>query len=185
MKKTAILALCLVGSGCASERHVATKISDLELRRLSVETALAERVVKVETVANTALNAAQAAQKTADGKFVFETVSRDETIRFDLATVALSPATRQRISQITAQLKADNRNVFIEIQGHTDSIGSADLNELVGLRRAENVRAFLHGQGVALNRMSTISLGEYAPVASNLTAAGRASNRRVVLVMKM
>jgi peptidoglycan-associated lipoprotein len=184
-KNIALLVLSLLTSACASEREVVTKISELEQRRLAVETALAERVTKVETIAETALATAQAAQKTADGKFVYDTVLTDETIRFEMATVALSARAKGRIAEIADQLKSSNRNVFIEIYGHTDSIGSADLNDLVGLRRAENVRAFFNKQGVALNRMSTISLGERAPVTSNLTEAGRASNRRVVLVMKM
>ncbi len=186
MKKTvAILGFCLLTVACASERQVVRKISELEQRRLAVEIALAERVTKVEGVAETALATAQAAQKTADGKFIYETVLTDETIRFDLASVTLNPAAKQRIIEIAGQLKAKNRNVFIEIEGHTDSVGSADRNDIVGLRRAENVRAFFSEQGVALNRMSTISRGERAPVASNQTALGQAANRRVVLMMKM
>lgn len=183
-KRIATIALCLLASGCATERHVARKISELELRRLAVETAMADRVAKVETVAATALSTAQTALKVATGKFAYEVVSTDQTIRFEMAETKLSPAIQARLVQFAAQLKADNRNVFVEVQGHTDSIGSADLNELVGLRRAENVRAFLYNQGIALNRMSSVSLGEYSPVASNVTEAGRAANRRVVLVVK-
>lgn len=185
MKKIAILGFCLLSVGCATERQVVRKVSELEQRRLAVEIALAERVTKVEAVAETALTTAQAAQKTADGKFVYETVLTDETIRFDLASVTLNAAAKQRIVEIAGQLKATNRNVFIEIEGHTDSIGSTAQNEIVGLRRAENVRTFFSEQGVALNRMSTISRGERAPVASNQTALGQAANRRVVLLMKM
>ncbi len=184
-KTTAILGFCLLTTACTTERQVVRKVSELEQRRLAVEIALAERVTKVEGVAETALTAAQAAQKTADGKFVYETVLKDETIHFDLASVSLNAAAKQRIIEIAGLLKANNRNVFIEIEGHTDSVGSADRNDVVGLRRAENVRAFFNEQGVALNRMSTISRGERAPADSNSTAAGRAANRRVVLVMKM
>jgi len=186
MKKTvAILGFCLLTAACASERQVVRKVSELEQRRLAVEIALAERVTKVEVVAETALAAAQAAQKTADGKFDYKTIFTDETVRFDLASVTLNAAAKQRIIEIAGQLKAKNANVFIEIEGHTYSVGSVDQNDVVGLRRAENVRAFFSEQGVALNRMSTISRGERAPVASNQTTAGQAANRRVVLVMKM
>ena len=184
-KTTAILGFCLLTIACTTERQVVRKVSELEQRRLAVEIALAERVTKVEGVAETALTTAQAAQKTADGKFIYETVLTDETIRFDLASVTLNAAAKQRIVEIAGQLKAKNRNVFIEIEGHTDSVGSADRNEVVGLRRAENVRTFFSEQGVALNRMSTISRGERAPVASNQTTQGQAANRRVVLLMKM
>ena len=193
MKKTlTLMGICLLTNACATERQVVRKISELEQRRLAVEIALAERVTKVESVAETALitaqgaeKAAQAAQKTADGKFIYETVLTDNSIQFDTGTVKLNSAAKQRISEIAAQLNARNRNVFIEIEGHTDSVGSTDRNDIVGLRRAENVRALFSELGIALNRMSTISRGEKSPVASNLTSAGRAANRRVALVIKM
>lgn len=190
-KIMSIVSVCLLTSGCATDRQVVRKISELEQRRLAVEIALTERVTKVEGVAEAALNTAQAAQKlaqaaqkTADGKFVYESVFTDDTIRFDIGTVNVNAAAKQRIAQLAGQLKAQNRNVFIEIEGHTDSVGSADRNDIVGLQRAESVRALFSEQGVALNRMSTISRGERSPVSSNLTAAGRAANRRVVLLIK-
>ena len=191
MKKTlAIAAICLLTNACATDRQVVNKISALEQRRLAVEIALAERVTKVEGVAEVALSTAQAAektaqtaQKTADGKFVFETVLTD-TILFATGSVSVDAAAKQRITELAGRLKAGNRNLFIEIEGHTDAVGSVDRNDIVGLRRAESVRTFFSEQGVALNRMSTISRGERSPVASYLTAAGRAANRRVVITIK-
>jgi outer membrane protein OmpA-like peptidoglycan-associated protein len=53
----------------------------------------------------------------------------------------------------------------------------------LGEERAEAVRLFLNEQGVALNRMNTISYGKTAPVADNKTKAGRAQNRRVNIVV--
>lgn len=191
MKKTlAIAAICLLTNACATDRQVVNKISALEQRRLAVEIALAERVTKVEGVAEVALSTAQAAektaqtaQKTANGKFVFETVMTD-TILFATGSVSVDAAAKQRITELAGRLKAGNRNLFIEIEGHTDAVGSVDRNDIVGLRRAESVRTFFSEQGVALNRMSTISRGERSPVASYLTAAGRAANRRVVITIK-
>ena len=192
MKKTlAIAAICLLTNACATDRQVVNKISALEQRRLAVEIALAERVTKVEGVAEVALSTAQAAeknaqtaQKTAEGKFVYETVLTDDTVRFATGSVRLNAAGKQRITEIAGSLKDSNRNLFIEIEGHTDSSGSAERNDIVGLRRAESVRTFFSEQGVALNRMSTISRGDRSPMASNLTAAGRAANRRVVVTIK-
>ena len=57
------------------------------------------------------------------------------------------------------------------------------MNQRLGEERADAVRLFLNQQGVALNRMSTISYGDSSPVASNKTRAGRAQNRRVVVVV--
>jgi peptidoglycan-associated lipoprotein len=193
MKKTlALMGICLLTNACATERQEIRKISELEQRRLAVEIALTERVTKVEGVAETALitaqgaeKAANAAQKAADGKFIYETVLRDDSVQFDMGTVKLNSAAKQRVTEIAAQLNARNRNVFIEIEGHTDSVGTTDQNDSIGLRRAESVRALFSELGVALNRMSTISRGERLPAASNLTPAGRAANRRVALIIKM
>jgi peptidoglycan-associated lipoprotein len=192
MKKIlATAAICLLTNACATDRQVVRKISELEQRRLAVEIALAERVTKVESVAEVALSTAQAAekaaqtaQKTAEGKFLYETVLTDDTVRFATGSVSLNAAAKQHITEIAGRLKGGNRNLFIEIEGHTDAAGSADRNDIVGLRRAESVRTFFSEQGVALNRMSTISRGEGSPIASNMTPAGRAANRRVVLTIK-
>jgi outer membrane protein OmpA-like peptidoglycan-associated protein len=81
------------------------------------------------------------------------------------------------------KLKADNKNVYLEIQGYTDNTGSSAENLRLGEERAEAVRRFMSLQGVALNRMSTISYGQDQPVAPNNTRVGRAQNRRVVLVV--
>ena len=64
-----------------------------------------------------------------------------------------------------------------------DASGDADYNESLGAQRAEAVRRSLSLQGIALNRMATISYGEEAPVAPNTTPEGRAQNRRVAIVV--
>jgi len=73
--------------------------------------------------------------------------------------------------------------VYLEIQGHTDDTGAKTHNMRLGEDRAEAVRLFFNQQGVALNRMSTISYGDTAPVAPNTTPEGRSQNRRVVVVV--
>lgn len=178
------ISLGITTMGCASQRDVARAVSDLEMRRLAVENAMAARVTKVEQVAATALSVATEAKKEAQGKFIYDTILGKETISFSPADGRLSAEAQARLSTLVGKLKAANRNVFLEIEGHTDSLGQARFNDAIGLRRAEAVRAFLFAQGVALNRMSTISLGEYVPVAPNTTARGRAQNRRVVIVIK-
>ena len=82
-----------------------------------------------------------------------------------------------------SKLKSDNKNVYLEIQGHTDATGDKSFNERLGEQRAEAVRLFMNQQGVPLNRMATISYGQDAPVAPNNTREGRAQNRRVVLIV--
>ena len=73
--------------------------------------------------------------------------------------------------------------MYLEIQGHTDATGSDAYNLKLGEARAEAVRRYLNKQGVALNRMSTISYGKSEPVESNKTKEGRAKNRRVVVIV--
>ncbi len=68
-------------------------------------------------------------------------------------------------------------------RGHTDNTGSREVNKRLGAERAEAVRAFLNQNGIALNRIATISYGDESPVASNKTRAGRAQNRRVVIIV--
>ena len=83
---------------------------------------------------------------------------------------------------MVAQLKADPKNVYFEIEGHTDNVGDDDVNEKIGLERAEAVKRYLYEQHqIPLHKMNVISYGEDKPVAPNKTKAGRAQNRRVVI----
>jgi len=88
-----------------------------------------------------------------------------------------------KLTEFAEKLKGENKNVYLEIQGHTDSSGPDMYNLELGEARAEAVRRFLSKQGIALNRMSTISYGEEDPVAKNTSRKGRAQNRRVVVVV--
>jgi outer membrane protein OmpA-like peptidoglycan-associated protein len=116
-------------------------------------------------------------------KFVMSTVLKDDRIKFANGQAVLRADGGAELDRLTAQLKAENRPVFVEIQGHTDGAGSAAYNQALGLARAEAVRLHLARAGVPLARMATISYGESAPVAANTSAAGRSQNRRVVLVV--
>ena len=104
-------------------------------------------------------------------------------MKFPVNQDALSPEAEARLAELVQRLKAENRNVYLEIQGHTDASGDEAYNERLGQARAEAVRRFLSRDGIALNRMATISYGEAAPVAPNTTPEGRAQNRRVAIVV--
>ena len=74
-----------------------------------------------------------------------------------------------------------DRSVLIE--GHTDSVGTEQSNQLLSQRRAEAVKSYLVSRGVQANRLSTSGLGQGSPIASNETAGGRQQNRRVDVII--
>jgi peptidoglycan-associated lipoprotein len=130
-----------------------------------------------------ALARATAAGKLAEGKFLYSMVLSDDSVKFPVDGSKLSPEAQQRLLDFAAKLKDDNRNVYLEIQGHTDATGPNAINQRLGEERAEAVRLFMNQHGVPLNRMATISYGQADPVANNRTRAGRAQNRRVALIV--
>ena len=168
----ALIALGLAASGCASHRFVRDQVEVVD-----------NRVTTVEGTAGQALQRANDAHKLAEGKFLYQVVLSDDSVKFPTDAAALSPEAEQRLAQFAQRLQSENRNVYLEIQGHTDSAGDPRHNEQLGQARAEAVRRYLSDQGIALNRMATISYGETKPVAPNNTREGRAQNRRVAIVV--
>lgn len=138
---------------------------------------------KIDQTAQDALARATAAGKLAEGKFLYSMVLSDDSVKFPVDSSKLSPEAQDRLNSFVDKLKNDNRNVYLEIQGHTDARGSMTLNQRLGQERAEAVRVFMSKHGVPLNRMATISYGKEDPVADNKTRDGRAQNRRVVLIV--
>ncbi|MDI1328432.1 MAG: OmpA family protein [Brevundimonas sp.] len=167
-----VLALGLAASGCASHKFVRENLAVVDTR-----------VTQVEGTAGQALERATAAHKLAEGKFLYEVVLSDDSVKFPTDRHALSPEAEQRLAELAQRLKGENRNVYLEIQGYTDASGDAEYNDQLGEARAEAVRRSLSRQGIALNRMATISYGEESPVAPNETPEGRAQNRRVAIVV--
>src|SRR5690606_12455787 len=107
----------------------------------------------------------------------------DDSITFNSADDSLTDGARMRLSDLANRLMSDNQNVYVEIQGYTDATGSAAYNHQLGLARAESVRRYLHSQGVALDRMATISYGEAYQAADNDSPEVHAMYRRVETVV--
>jgi peptidoglycan-associated lipoprotein len=126
---------------------------------------------------------AESAHKLAEGKFLYEMVLSDDSVKFPTNGSELSPEAETRLTDFVNKLKGDNKNVYVEIQGHTDSTGTPAYNMKLGEERADAVRLFMNQQGVPLNRMSTISYGQKNPVAPNDNPTGRSQNRRVVVIV--
>ena len=100
----------------------------------------------------------------------------------DLDKAVITPAGQQKLDAAAATLAA-NPTVEVSVEGHTDAVGSDAYNQGLSERRAKAAVAYLAGKGVAPARMKAVGYGESKPAASNDTAAGRASNRRVDLVV--
>jgi outer membrane protein OmpA-like peptidoglycan-associated protein len=115
-------------------------------------------------------------------RLVYEVVLSDENSKFAFGKSALADAAKSEVDKVVDQLTADPKNVYLEIEGHTDSTGPEVLNERLGLERAEAVKRYLYEHhSIPLHKMNVISFGESKPVAPNTTRDGRAMNRRVVI----
>jgi outer membrane protein OmpA-like peptidoglycan-associated protein len=141
-------------------------------------------IEQLSKTAREALERANEAGKLVAGKLSYEVVLSDDKLKFASGKSELGGVAEAALDEFVAQLKNDDQNIYIEIQGHTDSTGSAAGNLKLGEARAEAVKRYLsiHG-GIPLHRMSTISYGETEPIADNMNKAGRSQNRRVVLVV--
>ncbi len=104
-----------------------------------------------------------------------------EGVNFDNDSAALRPESFAILDNAANTLKAWGE-VKVEVAGHTDSVSSDEYNEALSQRRAEAVRAYLIGKGVAADRLTAKGYGEANPVADNETVEGRFKNRRVELV---
>ena len=172
--------------GCATKKYVNEQVSAVDTRVSDVSTRVGEHDTKIATLdtqTKEALQRAEAAGKLAEGKFVYSEVLSDDSMKFGVSKATLSPEAQARLDAFVDKLKTDNRNVYVEVQGHTDATGSKQANYRLGEERAEVVRRYLNQHGVALNRIGTISYGADAPVAPNNNRAGRSANRRVVLIV--
>jgi len=147
---------------------------------------------QANTAAGQARQEATAARSEANTKFdaidksskrlVYEVVLSEDSGSFKLGKTLLPDEAKSKLDQMVAQLKQDPKNVFIEIEGHTDNVGDKIVNEKIGLERATAVQRYLYEQyQIPLHKMNVISYGEEKPIAPNKTKDGRAQNRRVVI----
>jgi outer membrane protein OmpA-like peptidoglycan-associated protein len=103
-----------------------------------------------------------------------------EGVYFDTAKATLKPASRPSILAAAALLKK-YPTLVLEVQGHTDSVGSDEANLDLSDRRAASVKQALIAEGIEAKRLESKGYGEAIPVASNESDEGRAKNRRVML----
>jgi outer membrane protein OmpA-like peptidoglycan-associated protein len=115
-------------------------------------------------------------------RLVYEVVLSEDKGNFKFGQATMPDDAKGEIDALVQQLKAEPKGAYIEIEGHTDGTGPAQVNYRLGLERAENVKRYLYeNHQVPLHRINVISYGEDKPIAPNNTRDGRAQNRRVVI----
>ena len=164
------------------------------------------RIGEVDSKASAAAQSAQAANAAAsaananatrvgdeaNGKFdaidkaskrlVYEVVLSEDQGNFKFGQTRLPDTAKAKLDEMVAQMKQDPKNIYLEIEGHTDNVGDKATNERIGLARADAVKRYLYEQyQIPLHKMNVISYGKDQPIAPNKTKAGRAQNRRVVI----
>jgi outer membrane protein OmpA-like peptidoglycan-associated protein len=103
-------------------------------------------------------------------------------VLFDTASSNLKPGAREKLARVSGIL-VSHPGLRLEIEGHTDSVGSDVYNQQLSSRRAESVRVYLVDQRIPSDSVGAMGLGEGHPVATNDTAAGRQQNRRVEMIV--
>jgi len=208
VKKSFLAAVTLIGllsyglTGCATKSYVQdqidkgveSKVSELrkqveanqaeiiDLRRSDEE--FNDRLGTISGTAQEALTRAENAGKLARGKLLYEATLADESVHFAYNRSDLSVLATEALDAFALRMKEENKNIYIEIQGHTDSFGSEGFNLKLGADRATAVMHYLHERhNIPLHRMSIFSYGESRPIADNKTPGNRAKNRRVTLMV--
>lgn len=199
---TAVLALLVLPLvGCATKGFVRgevepayarTKENEAAIERTQTRVSATEKknaeqdaeLAGLSATAREALERAEAAGKLAEGKLLYEAVLTDDDVKFGFDQADLSEGARASLDELGRRLVAEDKGIYLEIQGHTDATGDSQYNLQLGEERAENVRRYLNREHkIPLHRIATVSYGETAPVADNSTRDGRAANRRVVVVV--
>jgi outer membrane protein OmpA-like peptidoglycan-associated protein len=103
-------------------------------------------------------------------------------VLFDTAKFSLRPEAREKLAKV-AGIVSGHPGLRLDVEGHTDSIGTDDYNQQLSEQRGGSVRDYLIEQGMAGSSVSSNGFGKSQPVASNETASGRQQNRRVELVI--
>ncbi len=194
---------------CATKKYVRTEVGSVNSKVDTLSGTLEQtqgriqqdeaRIGQVDSKAEAAGKSAEAAQSTANAA---QQAARQVDTKVDRVNSDLSAsiaAGRKLVYEVTLSEDQGNfrfgktelpdeakarigKDIYIEVEGHTDNVGDKELNYQLGLERAEAVKRYLYAQHqIPLHKINVISYGEEKPVAPNNTKDGRAMNRRVVM----
>jgi outer membrane protein OmpA-like peptidoglycan-associated protein len=201
-----------VAPACATKKFVRTEVGQVNDKVSTLGTSLEQtqervrqaegRITEVDSKAGAAQTSATQAQQAASAandaasavntradaievasrKILFEVVLSEDQGKFKFGKTELPDEAKAAIDQMVNGIKSQKSSVWIEIEGHTDNVGSKAYNEHLGMERAEAVKRYLYEQHqLPLHKMNVISYGEDKPSTDNKTRDARAQNRRVVI----
>ena len=198
-----LLAASVALAGCAKKSYVQREVGEVnkkvdavssevektqqrvqqnEVRIDAVDKSAQAGIGEAKGSAQAAMTKATEAEKAAKGKLIYTVTLSNDKVRFPVNKAEISDEARAMIDEAVGPLVKENRGVWFEIEGHTDTTGDTAYNFRLGEERAMAVRDYIaKTHGIALNRLNVISYGEEKPVAENKDRDGRAQNRRVVI----
>jgi outer membrane protein OmpA-like peptidoglycan-associated protein len=169
--KAAAIAQQQAAQADAARAQQAAQLSDQQRQQAETEkTQLRERLLQQ-------LNMILETRETQRGLIV-----NINDVLFDFNQYTLKPGAREKLAKVSGILLA-YPGLKIQLEGHTDSVGSDEYNLKLSQQRADSVRGYLVTQGVPSDSVTSSGLGKADPVASNDNAAGRQQNRRVDMVV--
>ena len=195
----------ITNTGCATKKMVLGEAATLDQKIEGMETAVEENQKRIKehderlttlgsliTQNQSELNQQQSdldgkiseVRRFAQGKLVLQEIIRNDEAKFEFESYELADEAKVALDKFVEILIAQNKGLYLEIQGHADSSGPEDWNVYLGKKRAEGVMEYLHNQyHIPLHRMEVISYGSDRPIADNSTSEGRSQNRRVMILV--
>jgi outer membrane protein OmpA-like peptidoglycan-associated protein len=187
--------------GCATKKYVRQEAAAIDQKVEGVEAAIEENQKRIkqhderlETLGSLITQQQdqlkgvdgkiEEVRKATQGKLIFKETLKNDQARFKFDSSELGPEAKAALDVFVQKLVEENRGIYLEIQGHTDSTGEESYNLLLGKKRAEAVMEYFYKQyHIPLHRMQVFSFGSSAPVSDNKTKEGRAENRRVEILV--
>jgi len=163
------------------ERAASGNQAELQSTRQELESERAARAAAEARSAAALKSLAQVATVNEEQRGTVITLSG--SVLFPSGNDQLSPIARQSLDRVASVLVDQPAEKRISIEGYTDSRGSDAYNQQLSQKRADAVRSYLLNKGLPAERLQAVGKGESSPVATNDTAEGRASNRRVEIVI--
>ena len=195
----------ITNTGCATKKMVLGEVATLDQKVEGMETALEENQKRIKehderlTTLGSLITENQSkmsqtkseiegkiseVRRFAQGKLVLQEIIRNDEAKFEFESYELGDEAKVALDKFVEILIAQNKGLYLEIQGHADSSGPEDWNVYLGKKRAEAVMEYLHNNyHIPLHRMEVISYGSDKPIADNSTREGRSQNRRVMILV--